>query len=518
MRNSNCKSNYIYCHPNLKSYFSYLFCFMLIITQLGCIDSAIDDAKTELKDNLIEEINQQFNENTTDIKELISVLNQKMDSIQQFSDENFNGISAELKEEIDSNLLNLSEYIEKVDGLESGQAINTILNDISSAINNNESIDAIIGLLLSGMENIDVIININIETEITINNFGSENTDAVSVSGENTNQPTEIAPNVDENPNQLGNVVDIALRATGFCVLLEDGAVKCGDILNNVPKNIHLVNGFGSAVTKITSSGLHTCALLENQTVKCWGSNSDGQLGLFAGDKSDTPVLIQGLNSPVIDVAAEFQDTCAILQNGQIKCWGKDYASLPVTIEPVQGVSEFITTGYDYKEGCATKNDGSAQCWGLTGRSVNLSHLEVDALSLGISHYCALLTSGNAKCWGINSFGNLGDGTFDSHFDVNNPNGEKYPLVDVIGLNGQAVEIKSGYKHNCTLLENGGMKCWGSNQYNQLGNNTFINENIPVSVIGLTDDIVSYDIHGDSTCVAYKNGGIKCWGKFEFTL
>jgi alpha-tubulin suppressor-like RCC1 family protein len=77
--------------------------------------------------------------------------------------------------------------------------------------------------------------------------------------------------------------------------------------------------------------GNHTCAVLNNGDVRCWGDNSVGQLGdgtMTNKAYPDGPAVVQGARA----VSAGWQHTCALLENGTIKCWGRDYGVTPVDV------------------------------------------------------------------------------------------------------------------------------------------------------------------------------------------
>ena len=90
----------------------------------------------------------------------------------------------------------------------------------------------------------------------------------------------------------------------------------------------------------------------------------------------------------------------------------------------------------------------------------------VSKLALGSSHSCALLTDGGIKCWGNAEYGRLGNGDTMNRGDGSGAMGDRLPRVN---LGRAAVDIALGYEHSCALLDDHTVKCWGSNNYGQLG-------------------------------------------------
>lgn len=135
--------------------------------------------------------------------------------------------------------------------------------------------------------------------------------------------------------------------------------------------------------------------------------------------------------------------------------------------------------------------------------AVNSAVLEATQIAMGGWHSCALTTSGGVKCWGYNSAGQLGDGTTT----------QKTTPVDVVGLTFGVVALSAGNNHTCALLATGGVKCWGSGSVGQLGNNATTSKTTPVDVSGLTSGVQALSPRGhDHTCAITTSGAAKCWG------
>ena len=104
---------------------------------------------------------------------------------------------------------------------------------------------------------------------------------------------------------------------------------------------------------------------------------------------------------------------------------------------------------------------------------VNGAVLHVTRISAGSNHTCAVTTSGGAKCWGSNNYGQLG----------NNSSTNSSVPVDVVGLTSGVASLTVGGAHACAVTTSGGAKCWGANGYGQFGNNSTTNSRVPVDVL-----------------------------------
>lgn len=298
--------------------------------------------------------------------------------------------------------------------------------------------------------------------------------------------PCQLAP-VDVSGLSSG-IRAIAMGGYHTCALTMGGGVKCwgnnlygqlGDgttTQRNKPVN---VIGLGSGVTAITAGWEHTCALITTGGVKCWGGNWVGQLGDGTTMYRFTPVNVSGLTSDVTAIASDHTHTCALTVSGGAKCWGEnDYGQLG--------------------DGTTTNRLTPVNVTGLT--------TGVIAIAIGASHTCALRSSGGVKCWGMNFFGQLGDGTTtDQHMPVN-----------VNGLTTGVSAIAVGQYHSCALTTRGGLKCWGNNEHGQIGDGTTKHRHTPVNVSGLTSGVSEIGEGWWFSCATTTNGGAKCWGSNDF--
>jgi alpha-tubulin suppressor-like RCC1 family protein len=151
----------------------------------------------------------------------------------------------------------------------------------------------------------------------------------------------------------------------------------------------------GGAVAQIVAGLQHTCALLTSGNIRCWGRGGSGRLGY--GNQNDIgdnelPSLAGNVNigGPVIQItsAASGEHTCALLDNGEIRCWGN---------------------GADGRLGYGNINNVGDDETPASVGNVNVGGTVVQVVA-GSSHTCVLLSDGNVRCWGKASTGQLGYG------------------------------------------------------------------------------------------------------------
>jgi alpha-tubulin suppressor-like RCC1 family protein len=189
--------------------------------------------------------------------------------------------------------------------------------------------------------------------------------------------------------------------------------------------------------------------------VKCWGANNYGQLGDGTNSNRNEPaqVIVGGQPiSDVVSISGGYEHTCAVLTNGEAKCWGKN--------------------------GYGELGDGTT-----TNRSVPTSVIVnsqpisgIASISGGLRHTCAVTTGGAAKCWGYNALGSLGSGTFtDSLTPVN---------VDGLGSGVLSIEASKSFA-TCATVTGSNVKCWGHSWAGNVGDGFTTDRSSPVNVVGL---------------------------------
>lgn len=317
----------------------------------------------------------------------------------------------------------------------------------------------------------------------------------------------------------------VAVQGTAKCF----GANNYGQVGNNSGSDALLsenVVGLSSGVTAISAGDWHNCALSTGGGVKCWGRNTSGQLGNNSLTNQRTPVSVSGLASGVVSLTGGSLHTCALTTGGGVKCWGYGASGqlgngetvtqkTPVDVTGLTSGVTAITAGLYHT--CALTSGGGVKCWGeadagrVLGTGVTTDQKTpvdvtgltsgVTAVSAGEYHTCALLTDGTVRCWGRNNYGQIGNASWDN---------QNLP-VDVAGLSAPVVSIAAGGYHTCAVTNAGALTCWGLGTSGQVGHGAWTSENIPVDVVGLSTGVSAVSAGQKHTC-ASASGAVMCWG------
>jgi alpha-tubulin suppressor-like RCC1 family protein len=359
----------------------------------------------------------------------------------------------------------------------------------------------------------------------------------------------------------LSSAVEISAGAYHTCAVIAGGRVKCwgdkrfgqlGGAASASGGDLVDVAGLPGGARAVAAGGSHSCALMENGGIVCWGNDKYGQLGeglpAPAATQTATPIPTQSggeatapptktrtptpeITNRAVSVAAGRSHTCAVTVSGGVKCWGKNEhgelgngtwadSSVPVEVTGLSSGVKSVAAGWGHT--CALTASGGVKCWGYNkngelgdGANETLNRpADVRGLQSGVTfleaaddHTCAVLADGTVKCWGFNDYGQLGDGTSE---DRNVP-------VKVEGLYGTIVGVAAGWGHTCALSSSGGVKCWGNNHYGQLGVQAG-KENIhtPVTVSGMAYGATAISADGGQTCVITDKGAVMCWGNNKY--
>ena len=312
----------------------------------------------------------------------------------------------------------------------------------------------------------------------------------------------------------------------------------------------------GAKALSLVAGEYHTCALVEGGKVRCWGRSPNGQLGLAStqsiGDNeqpwsvSDVPI-----GAKVEALAAGRSHTCALVTGGKVRCWGAGtggalgYGNVdhigdnetPASAGDVMvgGVALQIAAGESYT--CAIVDNGKVRCWGLgtngtlgLGNTANIGDNELpssaDPLSLGTPakriaagrrHTCIIATDDSVLCWGLNSNGQLGIGSVAALGDNETPGaGGAVNIGD-----DKPIDLALSYASTCALLDSGKVRCWGNATYGQTGKADILqigDDEAPVTIepIDIGAPITQISASWYQVCTRGQDYGVRCWGRSEF--
>ena len=268
--------------------------------------------------------------------------------------------------------------------------------------------------------------------------------------------------------------------------------------------------------TSICSSFSYSCAILESGEVKCWGKLPDGYLGPWSEDIGDEPnemgkslpPLGFGQNSSALKLSCQQEHACVLFEDGDIKCWGTSYDGALGAGSKVKVPVDLETPPIDL---------------GLRG------DVEVQDVCVGRFNSCALLNNGEVKCWGSNGNGYTGPGQSKNLGRAPREVGDTFHTID-FGKNRTAIQMSCGWYHACALLDNQRVKCWGRNSdlhytgylgidSRELSIGNFPNsmgDNLPFVDLGINAPVAQISAALDFSCALLVSGEIKCWGNGEF--
>lgn len=239
---------------------------------------------------------------------------------------------------------------------------------------------------------------------------------------------------------------EMATAYNSTCGIFDNNATYCwgsnttGQIGNGTKSSSKGPTGVklptGRTAKQVTGGFFYHCALLDNGSIACWGFNKHGMLGDGTTSTRLTPVLVKLPSGRTAkQVRAGRDHACAILDNDSIACWGNNpkgqlgdgtntNQQTPVLVKlPTGRTAKQLTTGYYHT--CAILDNNAAYCWGKNSSgqlgigsrtSQNLpttvklpTGRTVQQIKAGEEHTCAILDNKRVYCWGQNNRGQLGN-------------------------------------------------------------------------------------------------------------
>ena len=315
-------------------------------------------------------------------------------------------------------------------------------------------------------------------------------------------------PAVAGHVNVGDEVLELAMGGYHGCALLPEGRIRCWGLGVNGQLGYGNADNVGDAetpaapgdvpgggrVAQVAAGQDHTCVLLEDGSVRCWGNNQHGQLGYghtdnLGDDEAVTDLPAVELGEPALQVVAGERHTCALLNSGDVRCFGHGGRGqlgtgniesigdneLPIAVDPVE-----------------------------------LGEVPV-ALSAGGDHTCALLSGGRVRCWGYGSLGRLGYGNTTAIGDNETP-----AAAGDVSVGGAVEELRAAQYNTCALMEDAGVRCWGFGGYGlvglgvtNLGDAAAPSTGDPVDLGG---DALDVDVGFFHACAVMSDGDVRCWG------
>jgi alpha-tubulin suppressor-like RCC1 family protein len=252
----------------------------------------------------------------------------------------------------------------------------------------------------------------------------------------------------------LTAVKAVAVQGAHSCALRSNGRAWCwgfngsGRLGDGTTDDRHAAvqvrrgGGFLTGVVAISAGLAHTCALLADATVRCWGDNDEGQLGDGTTDERHAPVKVRnasgGVLSGVVAISAGYDHTCALRADRRVSCWGNN---------------EHGRLG----DGSTQDRHHPVQVKRGSGALSGVTHI-----SAGDGATCAATIERQAYCWGNNENGELGDGTTTERHKARLVKRDSRPFAGV-------QRIETSADHTCAVRSNKTAWCWGANSDGQVG-------------------------------------------------
>lgn len=337
------------------------------------------------------------------------------------------------------------------------------------------------------------------------------------------------------------------------CTVMEDTTVRCrgagedGQLGDGTQESsldsVVVQTVFGEPLTGVAElaagPGSHLCARENNGRLWCWGSNSDGQLGIRPGQSGARAGLVESSLAVeftgVLQIEVGGRHTCARLADDSVWCWGADDrgqlgigAPTPNQTNPTPLATDFVDIELGLDFSCGRQTDDRVLCWGanelnqlgtgtLAGSALPTpvqsggADLAADGeLESGNNHSCVQKARA-VLCWGTNDQGQHGNGTLDP---------VAFTSVVVLNPDEELAALQAGGDNACVLQQRDEtVLCWGENDGDRTGSGNDVSaEPLPVRVISMIDGqplegVTNVSVGREHSCARLQDGSVWCWGE-----
>ena len=253
-----------------------------------------------------------------------------------------------------------------------------------------------------------------------------------------------------------------------------------------------------SCFTAVSAGQWHSCGVLGNGTIKCWGDDTERRTFAPSGEFTT--------------VSAGSTYSCAVRTNGTIECWGGNNSSGQT--DPPSG--EFVTVSSGGAHSCGVRTNGRIECWGWNdNKQADAPSGEFTAVSAGYWHSCGVRTNGTIECWGSYGLTDAPAGQFNAVSTA-----QQYSCglrtnntIECWGWNdnkranapsGEFTAVSAGDWYPCGVRTNRTIECWG-----------YSSEQLELAP-PFGNEFTSVSVGGTFSCARRIDGTIECWGNNEF--
>jgi Regulator of chromosome condensation (RCC1) repeat len=264
----------------------------------------------------------------------------------------------------------------------------------------------------------------------------------------------------------------------------------------------------------VAAGGVHTCALLDDGTVRCWGDNTVGQLGVSGASNTMTPAPSVDLGAKAVSISMAGLHSCAALETNGVDCWGDNAAGElgtgdqvfhPTPVAPSGSLSNVIAVATGADHTCVIDPAGGLSCWGrdIGGPIAGDSTTQLVPVNVPIESPVLAIAAGDQRTVALSYGGRvyaLGKLTSSSYSGM---------MPRALNTPSAAVAVAAGGYQACAILDGGDLRCWG-NDSNNSTINLFAGD--PPQAVSLPGKAIAVAVGGQFTCAVLESGDLSCWG------